>query len=788
MSRTYCYSCGAEAETDPARLLPMCASCVSIARDGEARYAVVREGARAETQLTSDQVLEQLRTGILSAEDHVAGRGRTYLRVDQHPDFAPFFTPHDPRYASLRQQQKAEASVVATRRRRRVLDAALRVAGVVALIGGPVALWQAGILSMDNPTVAGVVGSVGSLFDDAVLTVRKAVDEDVAVEQLEQSRGLPGKEIIASLQQKWPDAPGGGADRMKLAWIGLFQGTREGVESARRELEWAVAVAPEDVEAVSVLAVVYAELGDEDPELRPQGVELFRRALVLDEDHPAVLRGHAGMALAGDAYGEAAEKARQCLVKIPDDPFCNWYLGAALVQLRQFSEATDALLRASAALGDAPAVDLELGRAAMESCRYAEAQATLEPYAKRYPDDPGIHLLLADFYRQLGQYDKAVSHGQLAAKLNPTSRRTRETAGVLLLYAAERPRAAADLLVPLSEEKGMERDERARILLHASRAALGAGQIPTAIRLGRTLTEARPGWPPGQLALAQALLASGDPAAAEESLKLADETAVDEALAARYHLEAGRFFTQQNRTRHASFELESARDMRPDWLTPRLELAQNYLELGNGRGALDIILESWWIDAAQDQGRDPVQLIPVEWPDIEALQNRLVKDIPAGSALGQDVPMAIAVLETIHCISGDTDCRRARQMLEAVRQERADDIRLIAWLARLELEEKDGDGAEDLLGLIRASEEETAHILALSGYAAALRGRAADMEKHFALAERIDPGTSTVARHHVYALFAIGRTEEAIALGREVAAADPGDVRIRRFLLEQESH
>ncbi|MCB9798015.1 MAG: tetratricopeptide repeat protein [Alphaproteobacteria bacterium] len=777
-ARTYCYSCGAEIDGPVESLLPTCGDCAAQAREGEPVYAVLHADSRAEGQLSSSQVVDQIRRGLITAEDHVAGRGSTYVRLDQHADFAPYFIPSDPRRAGLLEERASEASEKASRRRGRAMRSLLRVAAALLIVGVPVGLWKAGLLSMENPIVARIAGWVDAASEQASRTFAKAVDEDVAKRELEARTGLPADALLTALQEKWPELPGDAEERMELAQVGLLQGTREGLDSARSELEAAFVLAPRSIEAISLLAIVYAELGDNDPELRRGGLELFQRASKLNPESPFVMRANAGMALSSLAYEEAAGKARQCIKASNNDPFCSWYLGQALVELGSFEEAAAALQVAAEAFDDAPVVNLSLGRAAMESHHYPQAEAALQAFAARYPDDPGIHKHLARLDHLLGRDAEALEHARLAVKYGPDIPDGRLLLGQLLTHVHGQHAEAADVLRPLFEVEPANNALRDEALLHASIAARRAGRADDAVRAAERLCNLRPRWPPAQLALALAHELAGDSAAAEAALDF-DDTADSAEVASRARVEAARYWDRQGRDRGMQLELEAARDLRPAWPLVQLELARAYLRFGNVDGALDAVLEISWMDARRERGFDLIRPVPVGPMDLETFRTDLV-----ASATGSNdakVLAAVATLESFTCLRYGERCGEADMALEAglERLPESDPLHLMAAQMRI-----DGGKPELAMDHIAAlvGPEEHPTPLALEGQAHAAQGQRGDVDKSFAKALAMPDDGSALRWRYAEALSLLGDTEGAIEQAREGVEETPRNLALRRTL------
>lgn len=791
MARSYCFSCGVELE-DAASLAPICDRCQAELA-GRARYFfVMREGARADGPLTEEQVAGQIKTGLLAGWDRVgeavvvgSGEPQRYRRLEQHPLFAPWFTPGDRRYAVVVGTQEQARALSRTRLRQR----AVKVIAPILLLGSLVHLgWtmvQHEFNPLELPVILSLRQSGGEVIDGALVTVKKAVDPSVAEAQLAEAQGLPGEDLILTLQDQWPQAAGG-PDRVALAQTYLLRGTVESLQDARRELEVSVAAKPKDVVALAGLAVVYAELSAAgDTAMGERSLQIWRRALALDDTSPAVVEARPGIALAGRSYDEAIQRAQECLSLRPDSALCVWYLGGALVGAGRHTEALESLSRAKEALPDAPIVALAYGRASLESGRYAEAERALSAYAKRYPDDVGVLSLLARLHRELGRFEKAVDAARRAQKASPDDPALKLTLGQLLLHGVGDAQAAAALLLPLAEDKQLDVHLRREILLHAAQASLAAGRLDDAQRVTGELVDLAPQWPPGALARAELLSARGDVSGADAALRLADTAEVGDRDAARYHLRVAALYTRLGRDRLALDELEAAREAQPSGILPRYALAEHLLRSGDPRGAARELLKSATMDPDLLGPRDPVEAIPYTPPQGSVLARLIFEAAQADPSLGDvSLQAAMALLESQACLVGAGDCARAEQLQSVVLSQSPTEPSSLLLMGQLLLRRGDAAGALERLGQLSGDVAESGWTLALRALATARVNKASEAVK---LAQRADasaPNDPGVKALLAQALWAMNEREQALTMALGALALDPHRTSLRRWLAD----
>lgn len=787
MARTYCFSCGADMEEVPGQEIPVCDSCQDEHGGDEAPVATsyrIKRGGRSEGPLTPEQVIEQIKKGLLLGEDRITS-GRQWTRVDQDPEFSGYFIPGDPRFEEVQAARKRSKGARASRERRESARSLVKIAVVLGVIAVPVALYASGIQIFDDEAVDAVQEDGGEVLDSWILKIQKTFNPKVSETELEKMRGLPGEAVIQELKAEWPDANAGVEEHLALGKLGLLQGTRAGWTSAQREYEYAVAADDDNVEALAGLAVVYAQLRDEDERYNNRSLELYQRANTLSEGHPAVLRAQAGMSIMSGAWDDAEARSRDCLKEVADDGVCLWYLGKALTELGRYSEAEQALSKSKEVMGDAPVVDLSLGWSALETYQYHKARAPLEAFASRYPEDPDIHRLLARYHREIGDYDAAIEAGRKSIRLDTDSAyAARVLIGELLLHYSRDAEAAYEVLGPATDPAAaVSRQERVRVLLPASIAARESGNVEDALTWAMELADLDAGWPPGQLALALAHHANGDDSAAEDALKLADITSIEGRDLARFHVEAARFYTSMGRSRPAHYELEAARSADPNWPVASYELARSFLVLENPASALDTIRSTWTMDLELDNNYDPVEVIPIERFDLIAFDRQLTRSISSGDAVAVALPSARGALMTQHCVAEGRSCDKAITLVGDALRSNESDAAAQCYMGWLGLQRERPDQALQNFDRALASDAVQPVVLSLRGLVHAQLGNAQDSERDFKNAHKHGVGIIGISRRNATALIALDKRDEAVAMALSAVKADARDVESRSRLL-----
>ena len=765
--------------------LPICDVCKVDQGSGDARYTVRSGSGRSQGPFSKEQVVDQLRKKLLTPADRIAQSGGTWHQLDQHPDFLGYFIPGDPLYDALNKLRSEETSRVSSRRRREVFGGAGKAVAVALVLATPVVLYALDIDIVPDSLVQTLKGGTESTLEEMGRTINKVVDDEAAGRELAEQMGLPGTEVIDAIKTDWPDAVSPVEQRLALANRGMLQGTQAGVENARRELEYAVAAEDENVEALAALAVVYSQLHESDNGLQSRALELYNRAQAIDANHTAVLRAQAGMAVVSNAWEEAEEKSRVCLGALPEDGICNWYLGHALTQLGKYDQAEVALEKAREVMEDAPVVELALGRAGLETHQYAQAIGPLTAFAERYPEDAGIHELLARYHREIGAWDDAIAEGRRATELYPESLEGRYIAGTLLLHVKDDAAASWALLQGLEDNRHIDtREQRAEVLLQMCLAATAAKDVEGATSVCVALTEHSTGWAPAQLAEAWAWRLAGDNDKAEDAIKLADNTSSEGWELARYHLEAGRFYESLERERLALFEYEAAVSASDDYPDAHFVYAQALLGVGNANEALNLISETWTMDWSVDDQTDPVVRVPREDTDFRAIAGAVSREIPSGDPLSERKASTLGILEAQACLRGGGGCSRARSNLSTAVTDDDSNLAAQAYLGHLAVQAERWDEAITRYTRVLSSQAAQPTIHSLNGLANAHKGNRGEADAQLEMAGKHGVGVAGIERRHAMALVELGERDEAVEMALAAVKSDPGDYVSKALLLD----
>ncbi|MCP4805627.1 MAG: protein kinase [Proteobacteria bacterium] len=469
-----------------------------------------------------------------------------------------------------------------------------------------------------------------------------------------------GLELVEELQKKYPDASDPDGLRAAEGWIALSEGTPEAIGRARSEMELAVASDPWNASAVAGLALVYAHLGADEPELSIAAVNLVSRAQKLEGGDESLLRAEAGVALASGNYERAVEKARVCTRK-QKDGLCEWYKGEGLLALGKYDDAKEALAIAKEALPLAPGLQRAYGEAAMLDGDYRAAADALESAVRRLPEEADVHLTLAKLHLRTGHFDQAFTSAERVLELNPRDQEARYVKGVILLHVRGDAASAAEVLGSLAEDPALTNQKRARrALIQAAFAALQADRPTEAKRYAQRAIDQAEGDAYPQLAMALAREAEGDEEGAEEALSIKNAH-LNGRTAARYHYQAALVYEGHDHQRFARLSLESAVSADPNYVP--IQLALGLVEEQMGEDGIERITESWRMDLSLEEARDPIvegptaPLDPMKiWAQLETLPDSRLDE--AGGR-----PLIRGILQAHACLPGPK-CAEARESLE----------------------------------------------------------------------------------------------------------------------------
>lgn len=777
MPQALCRCCGAR--RDPSdRRGESCAACAEGPVSG-GRYHLVVTGSGREGPFSYSEVVSRLAAGQLDGSDGVQLDTGEALRMASHPHFAACFVVGTVPRAELlralieREERRLKLDERDEHRRR------WRTAAPWAALLLPLVLLLLPVMDGE--------GLLRTPLGQTWYRLLIMVDQDAALELFLATRGLPGEEIISTLQSRWSGVAPSGGQRLELAWFGLNQGTTAGLETARMELEATLGADPLNVGVTVELAVVYFRLADFDPSLRAQAIELMERIAALDPTSVELRRLRAGMGMFdGGSRAEAVARANACLEDLPSDPICTWYLGRALLQTGQGEEALAMLQRADEQLGDVPIIDMALGQAALETQHLSLARQHLSAYQSRYPDDAQSNLAFSAVLIATGEATTAIWYAEQAARLQPTLLDGPLRAGQLLLHTTDYSERALQHLSPLVGVQTRDPHMLGEILLSVCIAAGVNRDAELVERACGRLVKEREGWAPGHLAFARAAHLAGVEADINELLNTANTDLLFGRQESRFHLGVAQLLDELGRPEAAVDARRRAVRSDPNWTRARVELAGSFATLGNLREASRYLSSTWTMDAAIGEDTTRIPDVMLEPIDTTAISDAMSHQRAAASLL-HDVQVSLGALEAMRCINNGTDCDAARKRLRRATRANPGDPAAKAWLARVMMQQGDVVRAGPYVPATSSSEEVHAIIHAMSARVAGANGDLEEMERSLRLiGTSREFGSGALLAEQAMVMKDSGDTPRALAMARRALAKEPDRSLTRQLLLDLE--
>jgi tetratricopeptide (TPR) repeat protein len=772
MTELFCFSCGREI---PGPLdygqAAICDRCrARHDPDADSQLFVRRVGNPEEGPLSRQAVDDQLGRGLLGPEDRIREEDGPWQRIDQHSWFVGCFVAGDPRNEELQNTLRAHEEEQDKLRRHGTVQKGIRFfigAGVVFAVA---AVLLTSPVWIQDTQVKEMAWKGGEVVDQAVLSTRKALDDQVAVADLIKTQGLPGDALIVALEKKHSGGTVVVAEAVDAGLSGLLDGSRVGVDAAVLDLEMAVLQEPKNVSALAALAWAYAVSTAEDQQA--QSATMLDRAVVLDESAPGVNRAKAGLALASNSPRQAHVHAVACLTSAPGDGVCLWLKGRALSQLGQPEAAQEALEKARVALGDVPAVRLGIGLAATEGLRLDQALPELKAYLKDHPNHSGAQHALARVYQLGGQPNQALKSARSALKSEPQDVALRERVAALELELGQAS-AALRTLKPLIEGESPSEDA----LLIAGWAALDRRKISRAGELAERLLVLSPGSARAHLLAATIGRRNGESQAlgaltgAKPDLMVAEH-------AARYHLAAAEFYRADGELRSAEDSIRLALERRPSWVAAQVALAEILLESGNVAGATQVLDALWKVHP--DPERPYVVGLPMPSSRHSSLESGL-KQVPVGSLQHAPAQRGIATLQASHCVVFAISCVQAQASLQNLLDRDDTQPGPGAWLAQVLLRMGSPGAALTRLDQSISQQGGLSTLLLLRGQAKAASGGSPKDDLEQCL--RRATGQLGLGGQIAQALLAVGDVDAAVAHASLALQQDSDDLHARQTLL-----
>ncbi len=198
--------------------------------------------------------------------------------------------------------------------------------------------------------------------------------------------------------------------------LGRIEALREEHDRAAEHLQAALALQPDNSEAIAALADCHNARG-----AATEAENVARRGLVFAPDDPALLTALGSSLRRQGRHADAAPVLLQALALRADDGRIRVSLGRSLLALNRPAEARphfEAVLRrhtdeVGALAGMAEALEME--------GRLADAQGYVLRAVAVAPDRPALHLLLARLGLRAGRFDEAEAAAGTASTLDPHS-------------------------------------------------------------------------------------------------------------------------------------------------------------------------------------------------------------------------------------------------------------------------------------------------------------------------------------------------------------------------------
>jgi adenylate cyclase len=206
---------------------------------------------------------------------------------------------------------------------------------------------------------------------------------------------------------------------------GFWQFTKEGNEKARQMFRKAIAIDPTDPEVYAALGwtysmdVMYQRSQNPEADLK-RSSELARKALAIDDSNVLALGLMSRNSLLLGRVDQAIVNAKRILAANPNSAMGYLVLAQALDADGRPEDAIAAIqkvIRLDPAFPDMYMIDL--GSPNLQLGRYQQGVDFLERYARSYPNDLAVHILLAFGYTELGRDQEAHAQAAEIMQLNP---------------------------------------------------------------------------------------------------------------------------------------------------------------------------------------------------------------------------------------------------------------------------------------------------------------------------------------------------------------------------------
>jgi tetratricopeptide (TPR) repeat protein len=188
---------------------------------------------------------------------------------------------------------------------------------------------------------------------------------------------------------------------------------RGDLQGARSAYEAALKAAPERIDALSNLGLVYAQLGEYN-----LAIKSFRKALALAPGQPVIRFNLALTFLQAEQFENARRELSAIALSKPDNPAVRHLLGLALLKLDRTKEGIAELEAARQAMPGDLELACTLTSAYIKAGQLDRAKDLVEGVLSRSDTAPA-HFLSGSYYLATREYRQSLDHLRRARELNP---------------------------------------------------------------------------------------------------------------------------------------------------------------------------------------------------------------------------------------------------------------------------------------------------------------------------------------------------------------------------------
>jgi tetratricopeptide (TPR) repeat protein len=336
---------------------------------------------------------------------------------------------------------------------------------------------------------------------------------------------------------------------------------------ARHDAERAVQLAPANENAISVLAALALRAGDTD-----RAIKLVQGAVTRAPGSIDLRRILASVYLTAGQAQNAEEQMRKIISLDPNEMAPRLQLANHFVQAQQLDQAQQVLEQAAKDLPTQDAAKLALVDFIDTQRSHEQAQKRLRDFISQAPDDQDLHLALGTLQQAVGATQDAIATYRDVVRhdgLRGRGLAARDRIAALEIIQGNED-VARKLIAEVLDES--PRDDDALVM--RANMALEHDDPTNAIVDLRAVLRDQPRSVVLQRTLARAYIAKGQPALAEETLRVASEAIPDDVS---IRVDLAQVLVQTDRATQAASVLEEGVRRAPDDTQLREALIRAYL-------------------------------------------------------------------------------------------------------------------------------------------------------------------------------------------------------------------